>query len=258
MSRTHLVEFEDLGWFPRSIRNYMTDYLQFVANKYNMYESIVPIIEKGVKASGEKRIIDLASGGGGGWEQLSKHVHQNLPDVKIVLTDFYPNHDALSGLCRLKPEIFSYSKESISALDVPNDLKGLRTQFLSFHHFRPKDAQQILQNAVDSGQPIAIFEAQKNSIGDFIKFFFSPINVLAFTPFIKPFSFGRIFFTYLFPLVPLFTWWDGLASVLRTYSVDEQRQLIHQLKNGDSYNWEIGEAKKGMFTIYYLLGTKVG
>lgn len=258
MARIHLIEFEDLSWFPKNIRNYMTDYLQFVANKYDMYETIVPIVEKGVKSSGEKQIIDLASGGGGGWKVLSKHVKQQLPEVKVKLTDYYPNHEALNGLVESDPEFFSYAKEAVSALEVPKELKGLRTQFLSFHHFRPKDAQQILQNAVDAGQPIAIFEAQKNSIGDFIKLFFSPLNVLAFTPFIKPLAFGRIFFTYLIPLVPLFTWWDGLVSVLRSYSATEQRKLISQLKNGDTYNWEIGEVKKGMFTIYYLLGTKIG
>jgi hypothetical protein len=122
------------------------------------------------------------------------------------------------------------------------------------HHFRPDDAQQIFQNAVDAQSPIAIFEAQKRSVGDFIKFFFSPINVILLTPFIKPFSIGRIVFTYLIPLVPIFTWWDGLVSVLRTYSDKELSELITKLDNGDSFEWEVNFKKNGPIKIYYVLG----
>jgi len=255
MSRIHLFEFEDLSWFPRNIRNYMTDYLKFVSNKFDLYEPMVPVLLKGLETTNEKVIIDLASGGGGGWKVLSGHIKKELPDVQVHLTDYYPNVPSLEELVRLDPPFFSYSTSSVDARNVPAELKGLRTQFLPFHHFKPDDAKANLQTHVDSGNPIAIFEAQKNSAGDFIKLFFSPINVLLFTPFIKPFSFGRIFFTYIIPLVPLFTWWDGLVSVLRTYSSKELNMLIDQLKDKEKFNWEIGEKKKGMFTIYYLLGT---
>lgn len=258
MSRIHLFEFEDLSWFPGNIRNYMTDYLEFVSNKYDLYEPIVPVLKKGLSSTNEKRILDLASGGGGGWKALSVHIKKELPDTKVHLSDYYPNIHSLEELVQMDPAFFTYSPISVDARNVPAELKGLRTQFLSFHHFKPEDAKAILQNAVDSGNPIAIFEAQKNSAGDFIKLFFSPINVLLFTPFIKPFSFGRIFFTYIVPLVPIFTWWDGLVSVLRSYSPKELNGLINQLNNKEKFNWEIGEKKKGMFTIYYLLGTPVG
>lgn len=256
MPRIHLFEFEDLSWFPSRIRNYMTDYLQFVANKYDMYEAIVPVLEKGLAQSLEKRIIDLASGGGGGWKSLSVHVKEKLPKTSVTLTDYYPNVGALQQLVDTDPEFFSFEQHSVSALEVPESMKGLRTQFLSFHHFKPEDSKQILQNAVDAGQPIAIFEAQRNSVVDVLKLALSPINVLAFTPMIKPVTFGRIFFTYLLPLVPLFTWWDGIVSVLRSYSEKEQRTLIAQLQNGDNYKWEIDQVRSGMFTIYYLLGYK--
>lgn len=255
MARLHLVEFEDLKWFPKNIRNYMTDFLQFTANKLDFYKTITPVLKKGVDASGTKQIIDLASGGGGGWLKLSEHISKEMPDVKVRLTDFYPNITAFKRTQEKNPNVFTFEEKSVNALDVPKELKGLRTQFLSLHHFRPDDAQEIFQNAVDSNNPIAIFEAQKRSVGDFIKFFFSPINVLILTPFIRPFSFGRLLFTYLIPIVPIFVWWDGLVSVLRTYSDKEIHGLIAKLKNGDSFDWEVSFVKNGPIKIYYVLGT---
>lgn len=232
----------------------MTDFLQFVANKFDFYKTITPILKKGVDASGTDQIIDLASGGGGGWLKLSEHLNEEMPNVKIRLTDFYPNVAAFKRTKAKNPEVFAYEEDSVNALNVPKGLKGLRTQFLSLHHFMPDDAQQIFQNAVDANMPIALFEAQKRSVGDFIKFFFSPINVLISTPFIRPFSFGRIIFTYLIPIVPIFVWWDGLVSVLRTYSDKEIHVLISKLENGDSFDWEVSFVKNGPQKIYYVLG----
>ena len=199
MARLHLFEFEDLQWFPSTIRNYMTDFLQVVSNKFDFYKPITPILKRGVDASDYREIIDLASGGGGGWIKLGEHIADEIPDVKVRLTDYYPNISEFNQTVKKRPELFSYEEESVNALDVPKNLKGLRTEFLSFHHLKSGDARQILQNAVDANSPIAVFEAQKRSGGDFIKFFLSPMNVLLITPLIRPFKFGRILFIYLVP-----------------------------------------------------------
>jgi len=131
----------------------------------------------------------------------------------------------------------------------------LRTQFLSLHHFKPKDAKKILQNAVATKQNIAIFEGQERSFASIFAMIFSPITVLLVTPFIKPFSVGRIIFTYLIPLVPIFVLWDGIVSSLRTYSVKEMEDLVNGLENKDQFDWEIGRKKSGPGVNLYLLGT---
>ena len=179
---------------------------------------------------------------------------RRMPDVKVRLTDFYPNIAAFKRGKARDPDVFTYEENSVNALNIPSELKGLRTQFLSLHHFIPDDAQQIFQNAVDANSPIAVFEAQKRTVGNFIKFCFSPINVLITTPFIRPFSIGRILFTYRLPIVSLFVWWDGLASVLRKYSDKEIHGLIAKLKNGDSFTWEVSFVKNGAVKIYCVLG----
>lgn len=254
MKRIHLFEFEDLSWFPSTIRNYMTDYLQFATNKFDFYAGVLDVLKQGVAKTENNTIIDLASGGGGGWLKLSEHLKTELPNTKVILSDFYPNINAFRYNVRKIGGNFSFNENSVNALAVPNDLKGFRTMFLSFHHFKPTAAQQILQNAVNAKQPIAIFEAQERSVSKLIQFFFSPIFVLLMTPLILPFRFGRLLFTYLIPLVPLFVWWDGLVSVLRTYSVDEMQEMTKNLKKGDTFDWEIAKIKSGPAEVQYLIG----
>lgn len=254
MKRKQLFEFEDLSWFPKNIRNYGTDFLQFVSNQFDFYRSVIPILQKGIEKSETNTIIDLCSGGGGGWKKISEHLKNGKVNFKVIFTDFYPNIVAFQKAIKQDPEVFSFEKKSINALDVPSELKGLRTMFLSFHHFKPDDAKQILKNAVDANQPITIFEGQERNIGNVIKFMLSPINVLLTAPFIKPFKIGRIFFTYLIPIVPLFVLWDGVVSALRTYTIPEMDEMTKSLNNSDLFVWETGKTKERGITILYLLG----
>lgn len=257
MKRVHLFEFEDQSWFPSVIRDGMTDYLKFVANRFDFYKSIVPILARGLRATSENKIIDMASGSGGGWSKLIEHLSPEFPSLEVVLTDWFPNEDGFSAIVKNNPNVFSVESEPVDARDVPSHLIGLRTQFLSLHHFKPNDAKRILQNAVDAGQPIAIFEAQKRDVAHFIQFALSPIAVLLMTPFVRPFKWSRIIFTYLIPAIPLFTFWDGLVSVLRTYSVEEMTELTNSLTNSQTYSWEIGESKSDRFVLPYLLGRPI-
>ncbi len=255
MARIHLFEFEDQKWFPKFLRDYGTDFLQFLSNKTKLYKPVVSILEKGLIAEGSNTIIDLGSGGGGGLLWLNSELLKTHPDLKIVLTDYYPNLSAFE-YTKKQADNFEFITTSIDARKVPESLKGLRTQFLSLHHFKPNDARQILQNAVDSNSAIGVFEAQERSIPSILAMLFSPISVLFTAPFIRPFKFGRLIFTYLIPIVPLFVLWDGVVSSLRTYSVEEMRDLVNGLKNGEEYNWEIDKVKSGPGVILYLLGTK--
>lgn len=255
MARIHLFEFEDQKWFPNFLRNYGTDFLQFLSNKTKMYKPIIPIIENGLKKSHTTQIIDLGSGGGGGLIWLSEELKKDIPELKILLTDYYPNIPAFEQT-KKSVSNFDFITDSIDARNVPENLKGLRTQFLSLHHFKPDDAKLILQNAIDTGNSIAIFEAQERSLPSIIAMLFSPLSVLFTTPFIKPFKVGRLIFTYLIPIVPLFVLWDGLVSSLRTYSIEEMKALISDLDKKETYEWEIDKIKSGPGVVLYLLGTK--
>lgn len=253
MERIHLFELEDQQWFPFFLRNFGTDFLRFMSNKTAMYKPILPIIEKALKQSKTNIIVDLGSGGGGGLIWLNTELKKNIPELKIILTDFYPNIPAFK-LTKKHAENFDYIKEPVDARSVPVELNGLRTQFLSFHHFKPKDAKQILQNAVSSNNSVAIFEFQERRFASIIAMLFSPIIVLFVTPFIRPFKIGRIIFTYLIPIIPLFVLWDGVVSALRTYSVNEMNELVANLEGAGTYIWDIAKIKSGLQVVLYLVG----
>ncbi len=255
MPRVHLFEFEDQPWFPEFLRDYLTDFLQFISNRAKIYKPAVSILEKGLAKSKSNQIIDLGSGGGGGLLWLSSEMGRQNPNLKITMTDYYPNIDAFEYTKRRADNI-DYISTPVDARSVPSNLKGFRTQFLSFHHFAPDDARQILQNAVDTESGIAIVEAQERSLLSLIGVLLSPITVLVMTPFIEPFNIGRIVFTYFIPVVPLVALWDGVVSSLRTYSVAEMHTLVNIVNGSEKYDWEIGRKRAGPGVILYLLGTK--
>ena len=255
MGRIHLFEFEDQSWFPSFLRNYGTDFLQFLSNTTKMYAPIIPVLKKGLEKSGTHTIVDLGSGGGGGLIWLNSELQKEIPDLKIILTDLYPNLDAFSHTKKIATN-FEFLEQPVDARMVPSELKGLRTQFLSLHHFKPNDAKKILQNAIDSQSPIAIFEGQERSFLSILAMIFSPLSVMLTTPFIRPFKIGRIIFTYIIPVVPLFVMWDGIVSSLRTYSVQEMEELVMDLNGGENFDWEIKKVKSGPSILLYLLGTK--
>jgi hypothetical protein len=256
LKRVHLFEFEDLQWFPDSLRNYATDFLQFGANAFDMYRPILPMLKTAIETAGNNTIIDIASGGGGGLIKIAEHLKKENPALKIILTDYFPNLPAFERTKSKNPDVFDYVSESVDARAVPTNLKGLRTQFLSLHHFKPDQAKAILQNAIDCNQPIGIFEGQQRSLLSLIPMIFSPITLWLTTPFIRPFRIGRILFTYLIPILPLVVFWDGIVSVLRTYTSTELVEMIHELKNHDRFTWQVDIAK-GKPNIGYLIGTPI-
>jgi hypothetical protein len=255
MGRIHAFEFEDLQWFPENLRNYATDFLQFFANAFDMYKEVIPILQKGIDKAGNNTIIDIASGGGGGMITIARHLKTQNPTLKIILTDFFPNLEAFKRTQDHAPETFAYISEPVDAMAVPVTLKGLRTQFLSLHHFKPDQVKAILQNAIDNRQPIAIFEGQQRNAKSMFPMLFSPLSVLLSTPFIRPFKLTRLLFTYLIPVLPLFVMWDGIISVLRTYTVEELNSIILELYHHEQFNWEVGIAKGKPVDVGFLLGT---
>jgi len=253
MARIHLFEFEDLRRFPPALRNYMTDFLQFLSNHTPLFDPAVPILTQCLGRCGTNRIVDLGSGGGGGLLRLNASLREQVPGLRWTLTDLYPNLEAFQ-LAQARAANFDSVGEPVDARQVPDSLQGLRTLFLCLHHFRPAEARQILQDALDAGQGIAVFEGQERSLPSLLAMLFSPVSVWLTTPFIRPFRWGRILLTYLVPLVPLFTLWDGVVSAMRTYSVREMDDLVAGLDGGDRFEWKTGRVRSGPGVMLVLTG----
>lgn len=256
MKRFHALEWEDLQWFPTSWRDYGTDYLKFIATKFNIYKPILPLMHKCLVKSGQQHWVDLASGGGSGLKGLARDLKQTNPSLKITLTDFYPNIKSFESLTKEVPNTFTYEKSSVDAIYPPKHLQNsIQTIFGAFHHFRPDKAKQILQNVVNTNTTIAIFEPVGRNFGSWFSMIFVPLNILIFTLFIRPIRWNVLPFIYLIPIIPLYILWDGIASILRTYSENELQALVNSLENAKDYEWEIGKTP-GAMPINYLIGFK--
>jgi hypothetical protein len=181
--------------------------------------------------------------------------------VSIKLTDKYPHPEAVQRWASAVGPI-EYLAEPVDAMCVPPHLTGMRTLFEGFHHFRPEQAQAILQDAVEQRASIGIFEASLKPPLGLLFLLFSPLMTLLgyffMTPFIKPRTFTRFFWTYLVPIVPLVTCWDGVISLLRVYSPQELQDLTTRIPDG-GYAWESGLASTGtpIFSYTYLVGYPV-
>jgi len=255
MKRLHLIEIHDQDWCPRTVRDGETDYLQFVIAKTKPYAPMVPLLAAALQRAGTRQVLDLCSGAAGPWLWLQPILAERGVSVSVYLTDKYPNVEASQQSNRLTPQSIRYHPQSVDATRVPGELTGFRTIFSAFHHFRPEQACAVLANAVHKRQGIAVFEGTQHSVLALLGMLLVPLMVLLMTPFIRPFRWSRLLWTYLIPLLPMAVLFDGLVSCLRTYSVEELRELVARLATND-YHWDIGsvKSKAGPIPITYLIG----
>lgn len=254
MKRWQLFEFQDLEWFPVSIRDLLTDHLRFCIDKYKAYDEVIFLLKDILVKAKTNKVVDLCSGGAGPWFRLCSEIGVFDRSVSVTLTDKYPNLGAYSKLQKEYGSALGFCEESVDALNVPATLDGVRTIFTGFHHFPPSSAKKILLNCVESNQPIVIFELTHRSWKNVL---FTPLSLLRFLYIgiqIRPLKFSRIFWTFIIPLMPLCNTWDYLVSTLRTYSKNELAEFVSEIDSAN-FEWEIGDMKvSNGLTITYLTG----
>ena len=252
MPRLHLFELEDYGWLPEFLRNYATDYLCAIQAWAGIQKIIAPRIRDTLSSLDSPRIVDLCSGGSGPVVSITHELAASGLTVPVLLTDKFPNVPAFERVQDNRGHDLKYDRRSIDAKQVPRDLVGLRTLFNALHHFRPEDARSVLRDAVEAQQPIASFEVSRRALPHLLGMLFVPLMVWAVTPFLRPFRWNRLLWTYLLPLVPLLCVWDGTVSQLRAYHPDELDDLVAGPEMS-SFDWRSGETP-GRLPITFLIG----
>jgi hypothetical protein len=273
MRRVQFIELHEQPWFPSSLRADVTDALQFGFNLLHAYTPIAPLLQSVIDSNGSRTnarqssitqspptqsIVDMCSGGGGPWLDLARQLRcrdagGDSVGLQVWLTDKYPNLEAFQSVSASSDHHITFYPEPVDAMKVPGALKGLRTMFTSFHHFSPEDARAILQNAVDAGESIGIFEATKRAPSTIGLIFAGILLMFLHTPRIRPFRWSRLLWTYLIPVIPLVLLFDGVVSCLRTYRPQELREIVEKLTSCQ-YHWEIGELATGKMPVTYLIG----
>ena len=264
MKRIQLFEFEDLSWFPKTIRRSMTNLIALLHKMTGTKEVIADLLSPIMREKQYERIVDLGSGSGGIMPEVVEEINNEIPDknIQLLLTDLYPNTDQISKWNDQEGSRVKYHPETVDATKLDMAPGGLKTMINCFHHMPPAEARKILETASRNHQPIVIYEMGENNIPLLLWWLLLPVSlfilmlmVLFMTPFVRPLSWQQLLFTYLIPIIPICYAWDGQASLPRMYTMNDLDLLLKDLESSD-YEWSKGKAfkrnKKKLGT--YLIG----
>lgn len=255
MKRLHLLELEDQPWCPKAVRDGATDYLEIVQDVADVFRPIARRLATALQRSHTRTVVDLCSGGAGPWPRLLKGLEREGVTPEVLLTDLHPNEAAFTRAEKKSNGAMRGIRSRVDATQVPEALRGFRTLFNGFHHFRPEAAREILADAVRRREGIAIFEVVERTPLAMLQILPTAFAVMALTPLMRPFRWSRLALTYLLPAIPAIVLFDGLVSCLRVYSPEELRALVAELGDTD-YDWDIGRVSGRVpMGITYLIGT---
>ena len=266
----HLIEIEDLPFVPSWFRDLGTDWVRFTSERMGLYRSAATRMAGFLKDLDGPHVVDLCSGSGGGWLSLLPQLDDlGVGNVRITLSDKYPNLRAANYLARESGSRLQYSPEASDDVRGPADSADAYTMMLAFHHFPENVAVQVLTRLTMKGRPIAIFDIWgpgvlqrvPRAIGyllfpvALILNIFVPLLVLIGTPRVRPFRWSRLIFTYLLPFIPLYIWWDATVSILRAYDQDGLRRIVRQADPAKSFEWQVGlTSGPGPKALSYVIG----
>ncbi len=258
LARFHLFELHEQSWYPQVLRSALTEWLRALWEYSEGARVIAPMLEGIIQESDSKQIIDLCSGGSGPMIPIVRELDARGVHVPILATDKFPDATAMAELSSKTSGRIKGSLEPLDATRLPENCTGLRTLFNSFHHFSPKLAQKILQDAYRNRQPIAIFEITERAPGKVaLSFPATFVAVFLLLARMRPWRLSWWLLTWIVPIIPLSISWDGLVSHLRSYTAVELGRLVNGMDQ--DYSWEIGRlpAPRGGIGISYLVGRPI-
>ncbi|RAL25137.1 hypothetical protein DL240_02685 [Lujinxingia litoralis] len=248
MKRYHVVEFEDLPWFPSFLRDAMTRTLVAFVGVMGADRVIAAEVRRALLKTHEERIVDLGSGAGGVMPSIVEELRNQGQKVDLLLTDLYPNQQAIDALTTPERPWLQYRPSPLDATELSNAPQGLKTMINSFHHLRPEQAKALLHSAAAHRQPLLIYELSHKRLPMALWIPLLPISLLLTmllgmlsTLKVRPLPMSQIVLTFLIPLIPLFYAWDGQASMMRMYSFDELQSMTEDAPR-TGYTWDIKQA----------------
>jgi hypothetical protein len=237
LPRLHGFEFNDQAWLPAIMRTIVTYAIGQGVVKSRVASRMCQVLAPAVRESGATSILELAAGSAQASVQLVNELERRGVVVSYVVSDKYPDLEAFRSASKTTQGRVTYIEHPVDALHVPGDLQGLRLLVESFHHFRPEQAQCILQGAYERGVPIAVFETTDRRLLRTLSV--GPLCVLLMltllTKILREHSWrGALWFL---PATFAFAW-DGFVSCLRSYTLRELASMTRALSDG--YHWSMG------------------
>src|SRR5512134_952235 len=127
--RLHLLEIHDQSWCPVAVRDGITDLIQTGLGWFRAYDAVVSLLARALRRTDARRVVDLASGGGGPWPRFLGLLAREGAAPSVILTDRFPNHRTLERLRAVTRGALDFHPGPVDATAVPRDLAGFRTLF---------------------------------------------------------------------------------------------------------------------------------
>lgn len=226
-------ELHEHGWFPALCRDQLTDFLSF----FNIYSGIYrPALKRLQELLGTSDLppvyTDLCAGGGLYDWRFAQYLSRRLGrTLRVRLTDLYPSYRRWKEIEDLSGGMVIPSDRPMSARDAIESEEGLHVMFSGLHHFSPDEIEEMILAAVEKGRALAFFDySQRRRLlwEAFMMFSSVPFMILT-APLVWKFSWKRLFFTWIFPVLPLLLLTDGWLSRLRAYRVEELRGILDRI-----------------------------
>ena len=257
MPAPRLFEFEDLPWFPNVLRAGMMDYLRFMISALGTYRPIARCWPRAYATPAKPSCWNSAQVRAAAPKPCGKLCNETGLRPTITLTDLYPQPAAWADLTRRTGGAIAGHAAPVNALAVPAEPAGFSGHLSRpFTTSRPPPPPPCCAMPCGRAPASACLRARASNWWEFLAAWtVLPLAQLLLTPFFRPFRFNRLMFTYLLPLIPLCTIWDGTVSLLRMYSPAALLALARQADPAGTFAWQAGKKRHWWGPqVTYLVG----
>ena len=241
------VEIHQLDWIPNFLKERQLEQIFPILKAIKFDQKLLVLFNCLKEKTDAKKFIDLGSGAGNVIEYL---VRNSPGEYTYYLSDLQPHRQSYQEIKRRNSGRIDFVPYRMDMCEAAGILKDKAVTIITtFHELDRRQAQKVITNLMKNSRAFLIAEPVNKSAGQLLKL---PLILLYFwlAPFFtKPKSFSRLFFTWGWPILPLFQIHDGLVSLLRSY---RKADFIGMLQNGYSSGclWEVDHF--GADTTYVL------
>jgi hypothetical protein len=230
-------ELEDLPGFPPLLRQMQTEYIGWMVRFFRVYRRLPGLITQRIPARLMRNWQDIGSGSGGPISTLAQS--PEWKSVSFTLSDLFPQQaHKLPPNCR-------YESRPVDALKLQTEPAITVSFFNAFHHFSLDDQCRIIEDQLRAGNALVVAEILQPNPLSFLRILLATtIGQILFCPFVAPFRWKRILFTWMIPVNIITVTWDGLVSVLKSPKHSDYSAWTQQtaLSGGESSVLAAGDA----------------
>ncbi len=253
MRRRTCFEFMDQPWCPPTLRTAILEMLALVLRWTRPFSPLAPRIAEALRRAPAAGVLDLCSGAGGVWRELGSELATcSCEPFCVTLSDARPQLSWRPPSARFR---LHYRADPIDARQIPPSAHGSWTLFNGIHHFSREEVGEILSQATRRGVCLVIGDLTRRSLTDFLwMLLLGPPAILVLALFVRPLRPWSLLWTYLLPVGPWVTAFDGAISQLRAHTHHELHALARECEV-QPYEWCSGQYRRlGLLPVTYLIG----